>query len=148
MPPRIDFYILPNTNPHGLPLLACRLTDKAFRLGQRVHIHTASADQAHTLDTLLWTFAPGSFVPHRLLEGTRDDGEPITLHWTSAPPPTTLTIINLSPTLPPGSTEVDRIIELVDDDPMRRDAGRERYRYYRQHGYILQSHNLGSNRDT
>ena len=37
---RIDFYIVQHSEPSSRERFACRLAEKAYRLGHRIYIHT------------------------------------------------------------------------------------------------------------
>src|SRR3569832_2056639 len=95
---RVDFYILPDASTDGRERLACRLADKAYRLGHEVYIHARDRQHAARLDELLWTFRAGSFVPH----------------------------------------------QRVDEGEENRRSGRERFRFYRDRGYALETHTLNA----
>ena len=64
--PQIDFYVLQEQSPGGRFKLACRIVEKAYRLGHQVYVRTGSSDDTNILDDLLWTFSQNSFVPHQL----------------------------------------------------------------------------------
>ena len=61
---KVDFYILPSADPAARLDFACKLTDKAWRLGHRVYLHCSDAAQRQDLDERLWCFKGESFVPH------------------------------------------------------------------------------------
>ena len=50
--PQIDFYLLAGSDIAQRAQFACRLTEKAFKLGHRVHIHTDDEAAATELDAL------------------------------------------------------------------------------------------------
>lgn len=138
---RIDFYILGDANQAGRYLTACRLAEKAFGLGHRVHVHTASPEEATRLDDLLWTFRDGSFVPHELV---REDGadSPVTVSDRWEPTGECEVLINLAPDVPPFFSRFHRVAEIIDRDEEQRRHGRERFRFYRDRGYDLNTHEL------
>ncbi len=147
---RVDFYVQQGAGAEGLARLACRLLEKAWIAGQTACVYDPHADSLETLDRLLWTFSDGSFVPHeRLVSGTAavqaPPEAPIVL--TLARPPADLPralLLNRASTVPEFATEFERVIELVDDEPARREAGRARFRAYRQLGCEPQTHTLPS----
>ncbi len=51
-------------------------------------------------------------------------------------------LINLNPQLPTHPELATRIIEIIDADPVRRAAGRERFKAYRERGFALEKHDL------
>ena len=132
--PRIDFYILPDHSVSARPLLACRLTEKAYGLGHKIYIHTTSAEQARYLDDLLWTFRQGSFVPHALCPAPSQDASPVLLGWQSPPGGVREVLINLSTQVPDFFEDFERVVELVDQDPETLKQSRARFRVYRERG--------------
>lgn len=141
--PRIDFYVLPDQSADGRTLLACRLSEKAYQLGHRVYIHTASAEQARMLDDLLWTFRQGSFVPHALYPTAADDASPVLIGTgEDMPAEAPQVLINLGAAPPLGFERFARVIEIVDQHPETLAVARERFRYYRERGYPPTSHKL------
>ncbi len=137
---RIDFYILAETAPQGREWLACRLAEKAYKLGHRVYIQTESEQQTRTLDDLLWTFRQGSFIPHGPLA---DDVEaPVMLGHQGEPADIHDVLINLSSQVPPFFSRFIRVAEVVDNTENVRLPARDRYRFYRERGYALSSHDI------
>jgi DNA polymerase-3 subunit chi len=148
--PQVDFYVLQGAGADGLPLLACRLVDKAWAAGQPVCIYDPDAGSLESLDTRLWTFSDGSFIPHERVEDAAAGCEaPVAL--VAARPPDILPrriLINLGAGVPDFATEFERVIELVDEEPQRRERGRERFRAWRRLGVEPRTHNLGAGRDS
>ncbi len=148
---RVDFYILPDADPAQRPLLACRLAEKACGQGLKVYVHTATEGEALHLDELLWTFRDGSFLPHVLVKGTDPDSARSQTESESAPvlvghdhePSTHMDVlINLGMEVPRFFGRFERVAELVDQRPEQLTRSRERYRFYRERGYELNSHQL------
>ena len=143
---QIDFYLLAGSDPQARERLACRLAEKIYKMDLRLYIHTAGPAHSQQLDELLWTFRAGSFVPHELDEA-QAEGEPqvavrIGHHEECAAAADVL--INLAPQVPLFFSRFPRVAEIVDQDPERRRQGRERYRFYRDRGYPLKTHELPS----
>ena len=140
---RVDFYILPGADPHERRLLACKLTEKAWRQGMKIHIRSGSDAEADIMDKLLWTFRQGSFIPHQKTSASAAEREEINvLIGDAAPPDFRDLVINLSLDQPPGFAEYRRVAELVDDEPTVRAEGRRRYAAYKQLGHELETHKL------
>ena len=140
---RIDFYILDAGDAQSRYPFACRLADKAYQQGQRVHLHTPSAEQARRLDELLWTFRQDSFLPHALIDDTPLDAEaPVGIGFRETPWPDATILINLTHSVPSFFSQFDRVIEIVTQDEPTRLAARESFRFYRDRGYPLDSHDL------
>lgn len=139
----IDFYIV--SAPHGQERekFACRLTEKIYRLGHRIHIHTDSADHAARLDDLLWTYRDGSFVPHGLQQNADDDLQfPVVIGHDGEPGDSAEILINLARDVPLFFSRFERVAEIITDDESQKTAGRERFRFYRDRGYPLKTHSI------
>lgn len=144
---RVDFYILPDADPAQRPLLACRLAEKACGQGLKVYVHTATEGEALHLDELLWTFRDGSFLPHAIAKGTDPDATesesvPVLVGHDHEPSTHTDVLINLGAEVPRFFGRFERVAELVDQRPEQLALSRERYRFYRERGYELNSHQL------
>jgi DNA polymerase-3 subunit chi len=51
-------------------------------------------------------------------------------------------MINLAPVVPEFFSRYDRVAEVIDGDPARREQGRDRFRFYRDRGYELKTHHV------
>ncbi len=141
---RADFYVLEQTAPEARLRLACRVAEKAYLAGQSVLVWHGDRAELERFEALLWTFADTSFVPHEWLG---DAGEaPVRLSAGGAPAGAVGVLINLetAPEPPPWAGQAERVAEIIDGEPARREAGRARFRAYRELGYELQTHNLGA----
>ena len=63
-----------------------------------------------------------------------------------AEPPTRLSdvLVNLTDTVPLFFSRFERVVELIGATDGERALGRERYRFYRDRGYPLQTHHLAA----
>jgi len=139
---KVDFYILEQPHSEARARFACRLAEKAWQQGNRVYIHTDSAEQSQRLDELLWTFRAGSFVPHALDEATDADATPIHIGHGSEPHHHDQVLINLAPEVPLFFSRFERVAEVVGHEEECRAQGRERFRFYRDRGYPLENHTI------
>jgi DNA polymerase III subunit chi len=138
---RVDFYLLPDDDG-SKSLAACRLAHKAFRLGHRVYLLAPDAAEAGRLDQLLWTFHPGSFIPHAI-NGVPDDPDlPVLVGHDAPPERLNDVLISLAPQVPDYFERFARVAELVAPGEPERSAARERFRFYRDRGLDVQTHNL------
>lgn len=138
---RIDFYLLPGAEPLERLRTACRIAEKAFLLDHDVHIHTADPAVSRRMDELLWTFRDRSFVPHEV-EPEDPEAWPVTIGHAMEPAPRAV-LINLAAEVPPFFGRFERVAEVIDENPQIKEAGRARYRFYRERGYPLHHHRLG-----
>ena len=150
---KVDFYILDQGSVREKEHFACRLAEKAYRLKNRIYIHAQNADHCRRLDDLLWTWRDGSFLPHGLASdaaGSSKDSDlpnpslpdPILIGDQNEPPDISDLLINLITDVPTLFSRFDRVVEIVSADPEGKQAGRDRYRFYRDRGYALNQHNI------
>jgi DNA polymerase-3 subunit chi len=139
---RVDFYILAADEPSSRMRFACRLTEKAYGLKHRVYAHTSSPADAQHLDEMLWTFRQGSFIPHSLLDDDTDEYTPVRIGIPERSQPKGQLLINLSGAAPGFATNYERVAEIVDGSEASREAGRERFRQYREMGLEPVTHQI------
>ncbi len=144
--PRVDFYHLPHDNARKLQLFTCRLTEKAWKLGNRIFILCADDMTCQLLDQLLWTWRDTGFLPHAPSTADNAADTPVLL---GAQPPAGADfdlIINpgadISAQIESLTPHTRRIAEIIDQNPNRKQAGRLRYSYYDKNNYPLEYHEI------
>jgi len=143
---RVDFYLTKTGQQKQILVTACRLAEKAFSRGHHVFIHTDDAASAQQLDELMWTFRQGSFVPHAVVEqgNQPDKHDKVVIGHDHDPEFAHDVLINLASTIPEFFSRFERVAEIVSGDPAQRDVARDRFRYYRDRGYELDTHELNN----
>lgn len=153
---QVDFYILQDQSQRSIWQFCCRLTEKAWKLGNSVHIRTNNEDETHQLDDMMWTYSDESFLPH-----TRQDEKTNTSTATDSVVPVPIIpasiilghnindttcdlLINLASTSPEQINQYPRIAEILNDDETIKQHGRTRYSKYKQTGCTVQHHKIGS----
>ncbi len=142
---RIDFYILPEKGRRTTEQVLCSLSNKAWKQGGQVYIHTGSPDQSMRIDDLLWSFSDISFIPHGRVEHVEVDKTPVLIGHEDPPQNLHDIMINMSDSVPLFFGRFDRLIEIVDKSSATEEsqfAARERYRFYKERGYPLNTHKL------
>lgn len=142
MTTRVDFYILAASEPASRLQFACRLTEKAYNLQHQVYAHTASAADAQRLDEMLWTFSQGSFVPHQILGSANEERAPVNIGMAEQCKDSGDLLINLTDKTPDFVSNFARVAEIIDGQEESRQAGRERFKRYRQLGLEPVTHNI------
>jgi DNA polymerase III subunit chi len=123
----------------------CRLLRKAHAAGARVVVHGPGA-LLNQLDQALWTFDALSFVPHvRLRAGARPSAQqartPTWLADDVAAVAERDVLVNLGSEMVEGWQAFARVIEVVAADEPAVQAGRQRWRRYKeQSGVELVNH--------
>ena len=159
---RIDFYVWQNANAPTADTqdsgeasavgasrdkLICRLTEKAYQLGHQIYILTTSATETRRLDDLLWVFNPNAFIPHaqylNKLQPTPTPGSISVLIGQEEPPLDFHDVLlSLSPEVPASFSRFQRLIEFAGDTDAEKQQSRQRFRFYRDRGYALETHSL------
>lgn len=143
---RVDFYVLPGDEASERARLACRLAEKAYLAGQRMFVWLQDPAQLASFDELLWSFSDRSFVPHEPYSDARQwQDSAVLLSCQALPAQRYDVLLNLGGEAPPAAAaQAARIIELIDAEPARRQAGRERFRRYRELGLNPQTHHIAA----
>ncbi|KVM60316.1 DNA polymerase III subunit chi [Burkholderia ubonensis] len=136
---RIDFH----TNVGDSLAYACRLLRKAYQAGQPVVV-LAEPARLRALDERLWTFSPLDFIPHCGIDSRHATDTPIVLTAELDKAPHHQVLLNLGAAVPAQFARFERLLEVVGNEPAELNAGRERYRFYRDRGYALNNYKQGS----
>jgi DNA polymerase III subunit chi len=141
----VDFYVLASTDDPARLKFACRLTEKAYLERQRIFVRLQDAAQLASFDELLWSFADRSFVPHEPYSDPRQWLDTAVLLGCQKGPDVDYDVLlNLASELPAGAERAARIIEIVDAQESRRQAGRGRFRAYRDRELNPQTHHIAA----
>ena len=139
---QVDFYVLSEVAQGDRYTLACRLAEKAWQQGRRIYVYTGSDAESREMDKLLWTFRQGSFLPHGLVHDADPALTPILIGNSENSGDEHDVLINLAAEVPTFFSRFERVIEPLDCNSNVRSAGRSRYRFYRDRGYPLNSHDI------
>ena len=135
----IDFY----THAAEPLAVAARLVAKAWPQHASVRVLTPDAEATEALDRLLWMQSATSFLPHCRLASPLASETPIIVDHAREHDGPSAVLINLSLEAPPFFARFERLAEIVSADEAHVQAARDRYRFYRERGYELRTHNLG-----
>lgn len=140
---RISFYILKSSELEQRQAFACRLVEKAYHQGKHIYIHTEDAEQSAAFDKALWAIRPDSFVPHERLQTDSDNSSPILIgHGDASPPRLMDVLVNMTASQPLFFSQFERVAEVIDDNAPIKQAGRERFQFYKQRGYELDTFHI------
>ena len=117
--PKIDFYIISESDAKTRLLFACRLIEKAYHAKHRIYIHAETQNEAHQLDELLWTYREDTFLPHNLYGEGPEPAPPIQVGYGAAPEQQRDILINLNSHVPEFFVNFNRILEIVSSDAIR-----------------------------
>lgn len=135
---QIDFYTHAENKLHT----ACQILCKAFEQRARVYVATPDAALSDSLDRLLWSTPSIGFVPHCRANASVAPDTPIIIDHISESLPHDDVLLNLRNDSPAFFTKFQRLIEIVSLEEADRAAARERFKFYRDRGYPMRTHNL------
>ena len=135
----IDFY----THVAEPLAVAARLVAKAWPQHPSVRVLTPDPQATDVLDRLLWQQSATSFLPHCRLTSPLAGETPIIVDHAREHEGPAAVLINLTPEPPPFFARFERLAEIVSAEEAQVQAARDRYRFYRERGYELRTHNLG-----
>ncbi len=136
---RVDFHFnAPDKIGYG-----CRLVRKIYRTGQKVVVWCDDPVRLSEFDRALWTFSALDFIPHVMASDASAPQTPVLLLADAArDTPHHDVLVNLGSDAPEVFSRFERLIEVVtpgDDDRLR---ARERWRFYRERGYPIETFDL------
>ncbi len=136
----IDFYF----NADDRLQVACRLAAKAYAQKKKLLIFTPRPEMARRVDHLLWTWQQLSFVPHCLASDPLAAQTPVLITADTAHPPGCDVLINLGEESPPFFERYERVLEIVGQGDAERSIGRTRFKFYKERGYAIGTHDLAA----
>lgn len=139
---RIDFYILQDASQEARLLFVCRLVDKAVGQGNRIFIRVDDTATAETLDDLLWSFRPESFIPHALVGMDEAADAPVVISTGEDQADHHDVLINLTGQVPEFFSRFQRLAEIVVQRDEILEATRQHYTFFKQRGYPIKTHKL------
>ncbi|NND43748.1 MAG: DNA polymerase III subunit chi [Xanthomonadales bacterium] len=137
---QVDFYVLKSAELDARQL-ACRLALMAWERGHRIAVAAADADQAESLDELMWASPAGRFLPHENALGDTPAGAPVRITLLSGLEQADV-VINLALEPVPDPDRFDRLLEIVPHAGPGLKASRDKFRYYRDRGLAPGSHDI------
>jgi DNA polymerase-3 subunit chi len=135
---RINFYIQAESRLQ----VACTLAAKALSRGVRMMILTADGEATEQVDRLLWTHPPIGFLPHCRAQHRLAAVTPIILDHVAEPVVHEHILVNLRDEAPPHFSRFERLMEIVTREESDRERARARFRFYRERGYEIRTHDL------
>jgi DNA polymerase III subunit chi len=133
---QIDFYI----NVENKLQTLCALAAKALAKNVRMMILTPDARTTEHVDKLLWSQPAIGFLPHCRAHHRLAQVTPIILDHLAEPVVHEQVLVNLCAESPALFSRFERLIEIVTLDQAERELARHRYRFYRDRGYDIRTH--------
>ncbi|MDM0017028.1 DNA polymerase III subunit chi [Variovorax saccharolyticus] len=124
----------------------CRLLRKAVSAHGARLVVVADAAALEALDLALWKLAPSEFIAHCRSDDAPFivERSPVVLADSAADAlPDRPILVNLGAGLPARFERFERLIDIVGSDDADRQAGRARWRHYKDRGYAIRTHAYG-----
>lgn len=127
----VSFYHLLHTPlERALP----RLMEKIYRSGARAVVRAGSEERAEFLSGVLWTYDPGSFLPHGTARDGRGDRQPIWITPDRDNPNGAGILVLTDGAAAPDVAEFERCLDMFDGrDADALAAARERWKRCKEH---------------
>lgn len=135
---RIDFYFNVGNKFHQVAELA----GKALSRQRRLLVFVPDAGAAAQLEHALWAHLPTAFLPHCRPDHVLAAETPIVIDWRGENLLHDDVLINLRPDCPPFFSRFKGLVEIVGTDDADRMDARGRFRFYRDRGYDIRSHDI------
>lgn len=135
---QIDFY----THVQDKQSFACKLSAKALAQGLRVLVLAQDENAAASMDQMLWRIPPTGFLPHCRARDPLAEVTPVIVDCDPGELTHDQLLLNLGSERPAFFSRFQRLIEIVTTDAADRQAARERFRFYRDRGYDIRSHDM------
>ena len=119
---------------------------KAWEQRQPVLVYAPRASDAEQLDRLLWMQPATGFLPHCGADSPLAAETPVVIARSLdavAPLAQDQRLLNLADEVPPGFARFEKLIEIVSVEDSVRLPARDRFKFYRERGYDIQSKDLG-----
>lgn len=137
---QIDFY----TQAADRLNTTCRLVAKARRQGMRVTVYCPDRELANRLDRMLWAVPATGFLPHCAPEDPLAAVTPVLIDGSGTTHLHDELLINLHHEWPAFFSRYHRLAEIVGTGDNDRALARDRYRFYRDRGYAIRTHDLSA----
>lgn len=135
---RIDFH-------HGAGdkiQAACRLIGNLYAGGRKVVVYAPDRSLAAQVDRLLWVQPATGFVPHCRVDDALAAETPVVIGSSLEDAAHHDVLVNLDGELPPAFSRFELLVEIVGTDEADRGPARERFKFYRDRGYAIATHDL------
>jgi DNA polymerase-3 subunit chi len=141
----ISFFHGANDRLHA----AAQWVAEAHRKSTSVLIYTPREEHAEMLDRLLWTQTALGFTPHCRANASLAAETPVLIATQLDNGPTIPSderaLLNLSDNIPEGFERFSHIVEIISSSDEVRLPGRDRFRFYRERGCSIESHDISKN---
>jgi DNA polymerase-3 subunit chi len=132
---QIQFYHLTTTPlERALP----KLVEKAYGSRMKTLLVADSETRVEQLNQLLWTYDPGSFLPHGSMKDGEAEKQPVLLSTEIETPNKATLLLVTDGRTPTEPEKFERILDMFDgNDPQAVDNARTRWKQYKDRGHAI-----------
>lgn len=143
---KVDFYLLGHVDQQQRFQFCCQWLAKYDRHTKKVDAIIATEDDLPTIDNLLWTHDPSSFIAHQISSNYQANNILQLIHYAQIDQTPHQTLINLDdhPTMPENALKAKHIIEIITQVPTVLSPSRQRYRQYKNNNFAMEIHDLAT----
>jgi len=134
----IDFYVNSDNRLQTLSSLCV----KAMRQGARLFVLTPDLEATERVDRYLWTQPAIGFFPHCRANHRLAETTPIIVDHVLDPVVHEQVLVNFCSDNPQSFSRFERLIEIVGQEEEDKTQARDRFRFYRDRGYEIRTHDL------
>lgn len=135
---QIDFYF----NASNKLEVIRKLVAKASQAGSCVLLYTQDAALLQHVDQYLWAAQTLNFIPHVPCRHPLAEKTPVLIGDDPGSLAKPDVLINLDAEVPACFERFSRLLEIVGEDTIDREVSRQRFRYYKERGFNLITHDL------
>jgi len=132
---------------------ACQTSLKQYLAGQKLVVYASDPARLKQFDQKLWAIEDAAFVPHVWADDPLAAQTPVLLVSKDLAQvldglPGHTWLLNLDDACPPALGPVQRVLEIVSEDPADKEAARQRWRQYQVAGHDVKSYSLQTSGST
>ncbi len=121
---------------------ACEISHKVLRAKRKMMVFAQDESDATKIDRLLWTVPALGFLPHCAVDHALAAETPIVISSDPDKLAYDDVLLNLHEEVQPFFSRYQRVIEIVSKDSADAAAARARYKFYKDRGYAITSHDM------
>jgi DNA polymerase III subunit chi len=133
---KISFYLF-EKSPERQVESTCRLCRKILRQSEKIWLLSEDTELQQQLDDRLWGFDSTSFIPH----GINDKHAPICIS-AELPDQSDWIVFNFNKQALEQFANFSHIIEIIENNELAKQVGREKFKNYRRFGIEPQTYKL------
>ncbi len=133
---KVSFYLFEKSDELQVES-TCRLCRKILRQHAKIWLHCPDPALQQQLDEQLWRFDPSSFLPHGI-----DQPQASICISAQKPKQADWIIFNFNSEALEPDPKFSHIIEIIENNETAKQIGRKKFKQYRSHGLVPNTHKL------